>query len=164
MQTRYAGAYMRLLLLTIFGGALSAFALQPAAQPSLGSVVLEAQGVGAQVYTCSDSKWTLKAPDARLLDASGHVIGRHFAGPTWQLSDGSTVKGSLLSSTPSPDGASVPWLLLKAVAGSGTGKFAAVAFIRRTETRGGKAPDEVCTNGDEKRVNYSAKYTFYAAP
>jgi FtsP/CotA-like multicopper oxidase with cupredoxin domain len=161
---------MRLLPLILLGstlslgGAMSAFAQQPAAEPPVGNVVLQAQGEGAQVYACADAKWTLKAPDARLLDSSGNVIGKHFAGPTWQLTDGSTVKASLVSSTPSPDAASVAWLLLKAVPGSGSGTLATVAFIRRSETRGGKAPDEACTNGDEKRVNYSAKYTFYAAP
>ena len=84
---------MRLLPLILFGstmslgGAMSAFAQQPAAEPPVGNVVLQAQGEGAQVYACTNAKWTLKAPDARLLDSSGDVIGKHFAGPTWQRSE-----------------------------------------------------------------------------
>lgn len=132
--------------------------------PAMGKTVLEAQGKGVQIYSCVDEKWLLKAPDAKLLDASGKVIGRHFAGPTWQLEDGSVVKGALISSKPAPDGASAPWLELKAVPASGSGKFAEVAFIRRTETQGGAAPARTCHAGETERVPYTAKYSFYTAP
>ena len=56
--------------------------------PTGAKLLLEAKGDGAQVYTCTDAHWVLKAPDAKLLDAQGQVIGTHFAGPTWRLSDG----------------------------------------------------------------------------
>ncbi len=124
-------------------------------------LVLEAKGEGAQVYTCTDSQWKLKAPDAKLLDANGQVIGMHFAGPTWRLNDGSEVKGKLIASQPAPDGKSIPWLLVGAVPG-GSGKFAVVSYIRRTETSGGAAPKEACTSG-ELPVQYAAKYSFYAS-
>jgi acetyl esterase/lipase len=45
------------------------------------AVLLTAAGDGSQVYTCTDGHWTLKAPDARLLDEHGQLIGTHFAGP-----------------------------------------------------------------------------------
>ncbi len=125
-------------------------------------LLLEARGEGAQVYTCTNSQWILKAPDAKLLDAGGQVIGTHFAGPTWRLSEGSEVKGKLIASQPAPDGKSIAWLLVGAVPGSESGKFAAVAYIRRTETKGGAAPKEACTSG-ELRVAYAAKYSFYAS-
>jgi hypothetical protein len=125
-------------------------------------LVLEAKGDGAQIYTCSNSRWVFKAPDAKLLDASGQVIGTHFAGPTWRLNDGSEVKGKTISSQPAPDGKSVPWLLLGAVPDSGSGKFASVSYIQRTETNGGAAPNEPCTTG-ELPVPYAAKYSFYAS-
>jgi len=124
--------------------------------------LLEATGDGAQVYTCTDAHWVLKAPDAKLLDAQGNIIGTHFAGPTWRLNDGSEVKGKLIASQPAPDGKSIPWLLVVAVPASQTGKFASVAYIRRTETSGGAAPKEACTSG-ELPVPYTAKYSFYAA-
>ena len=125
-------------------------------------LMLSAKGEGMQIYVCTDGHWTLKAPDAKLLDADGHQIGTHFAGPTWKLSDGSEVKGKVIASQPSPDSASVAWLLLQAVPQTGTGKFAEAAYIRRTETHGGAAPKEACT-GDTLSVPYSATYTFYAA-
>jgi hypothetical protein len=158
---------MRILLL--FAVALGSIALLPA-QPAPGSIeappgarlLLEAKGDGAQVYACTDGHWVLKAPDAKLLDAQGREIGIHFAGPTWRLNDGSEVKGKLIASQPAPDGKSIPWLLVGAVPGSGSGRFAAVAYIRRTETTGGAAPGEACVSG-ELPVPYTAKYSFYAA-
>ena len=130
--------------------------------PAGARLLLEARGEGAQIYTCTNSQWVLKAPDAKLLDAKGQVIGTHFAGPTWRLSDGSAVKGKMIASQPSPDGKSIPWLLIGALPGSANGKLADVAYIRRTETSGGAAPKEACTSG-ELPVQYAAKYSFYAS-
>lgn len=129
--------------------------------PGTHELLLQAKGEGAQIYTCTDGKWTLKAPDAKLLDAQGTAIGTHFAGPTWKLNDGSEVKGKALASQPSPDADSVPWLLIQAVPNSGSGQFADVNYIRRTETHGGAAPKEACVSG-ETRVPYTATYSFYS--
>ena len=48
---------------------------------------------GQQIYTCDGSKWILRGPDAKLYDEAGRLVGSHFAGPTWQWSDGSRVTG-----------------------------------------------------------------------
>jgi acetyl esterase/lipase len=137
---------------------------QPAAmsvEPPVGvTLILAASGDGAQVYTCTEGHWTLKAPDAKLLDEHGQVIGTHFAGPTWRLNDGSEVKGKMIASRPASDGSSVPSLLLQAVPGSGTGKLASVTYIGRTDTHGGAADSKPCTSG-EQRVPYTANYSFY---
>ena len=138
--------------------------------PAGARVLLTASGEGAQVYTCSalagQSKWVLKGPDARLLDDAGTQIGTHFAGPTWKLNDGSQVVGELIASRPSPDQGSVAWLLLRAKSGSASGRFADVAFIRRTETHGGVADPAGCLttadSGKTAQVPYSATYTFYS--
>jgi hypothetical protein len=76
----------------------------------------------------------LKAPDAKLLNQEGSAIGRHFAGPTCQLNDGSWVKGRTVAKQVAPDKAAVPWLLLESV--GGTGRLAGVRFIQRTGTHG----------------------------
>src|SRR5579862_8402421 len=119
---------MRKLLVVAVVAACSAALAQQTAQsieaPPGARLLLEAQGKGVQVYTCTNSQWILKAPDAKLLDAGGQVIGTHFAGPTWRLNDGSVVKGKMIASQPAPDGKSIPWLLVGAVPGSGSGKFA----------------------------------------
>lgn len=165
MLVCYALQAMRALALFSALIAPIALAAQPTLPPSVdvppgATLLLEAKGDGVQIYSCKNSKWILKAPDAKLLDAQGNVIGTHFAGPTWHLSDGSEVKGQAIGSQPSPDAASVPWLLLRAVSGSGKGKLADVSYIRRSETHGGVAPEAACTTG-ETSVPYTATYSFY---
>jgi len=138
--------------------------------PEGARVVLQAKGDGVQIYTCTDTpggiQWTLKGPDAKLLDASGHVIGTHFAGPTWKLNDGGQVQGELIASKPAPEAGSVPWLLLRAKPGTATGSLAAIAFIRRTETHGGVAPGPGCQSAQDvsktMAIPYTASYAFYA--
>lgn len=133
-------------------------------------LLFDAKGEGVQIYTCTQAqdgpKWTLKAPDARLISAAGKVIGTHFAGPTWRLADGGQVQGELIASVPSPDPASVAWLLLRAKPGTATGSMDSVAFIRRTETHGGAAAKTGCQDPDDLgktiRVPYSATYSFFA--
>lgn len=129
--------------------------------PGTHELLLQAKGEGVQIYTCTDGKWTLKAPDAKLLDPQGTVIGTHFAGPTWKLNDGSEVKGKAIATQPSQEAGSVPWLLIQAVTDSGSGQFAGVNYIRRTETHGGASPKESCTTG-ESRQPYTATYSFYS--
>ncbi len=132
-------------------------------------VVLQATGDGVQIYTCTDTpggaKWVLKAPDAKLLDASGKTIGSHFAGPAWKLLDGSQVQGELVASRAAPGTGSVAWLLLRTKAGTAKGSLADIAFIRRTETHGGVAPESGCETSQDAgkivRVPYTATYTFY---
>jgi hypothetical protein len=154
------------ILFAVVAGSIASLSAQtgsPSIEAPPGARLLfEAKGDGAQVYACTNGHWVLKAPDAKLLDAQGQVIGTHFAGPTWRLNDGSAVKGKLIASQPAPDGTSIPWLLVGAVPGSASGKLATVAYIRRTETSGGAAPGEACTNG-ELPVPYTAKYSFYTA-
>jgi hypothetical protein len=128
--------------------------------PSGTALLFEAKGEGSQIYTCTDGHWTLKAPDAKLLDEHGQVIGTHFSGPTWRLEDGSEVKGKTIASRAAGDASSVPWLLVQAAPGSGSGKLTNALYIRRTETHGGAAATTACDGGEE-RVPYTAKYSFY---
>jgi hypothetical protein len=132
---------------------------------------LQAKGDGVQIYACAAAgtgfQWKLQGPDAKLLDAGGEQIGRHFAGPTWKLNDGSTVQGELVASQPAPEAGAVAWLLLRAKEGSATGKLANVTYIRRTDTHGGVADKAACMSaadaGKTARVSYTATYTFYSA-
>lgn len=167
---------MRILVVCLIAAVVSTLPL-PAPQtggsidpPAGAREVLQAKGDGVQIYVCTDTqaglKWVLKAPDAKLLDAFGKTIGRHFAGPTWRLVDGSQVQGELIASQAAPKANSVAWLLLKAKAGTASGRFAHVGFIRRTETSGGVAPASACKSprdtGKSIRIPYAAIYTFYA--
>lgn len=138
--------------------------------PASEHLLLHAVGQGDQVYVCKavggQYAWTLKAPDARLLNEANEVIGHHFAGPTWQASDGSAVVGRVSAAAASPDPDSIPWLLLSATAHSGNGLMTPVLSIQRLSTKGGKAPSAGCDaahSGAEMHAAYSADYYFYAA-
>ncbi len=166
---------MRVLVSSLIAAAVSVLTLhaQQTSEsidlPADASAVLQAKGDGVQIYACTDAPngptWLLKAPDAKLFDASGKEIGSHFAGPTWKLIDGSQVQGELIVSKPAPEANSVAWLLLRAKAGTATGSLANVEFIRRTETHGGVAIKSDCQNlrdvGKTVEIHYTANYTFY---
>jgi hypothetical protein len=136
--------------------------------PAGEEVVLVAHATGSQVYTCmagADGKfaWTLKAPDAILHDKMGAVIGSHFAGPTWKLDDGSSVKGKAAAHADQPD--SIPWLLVNVVDHGGAGALARVTTIQRINTKDGKAPATGCDaehQNQETKSAYTADYYFYA--
>jgi hypothetical protein len=146
-------------------------AIQP---PSGQSLQLRTHAVGAQVYVCRAVQedparydWVLKAPDAQLSDRSGKPIIKHFEGPTWQASDGSSVVGELVAKDAGPDPLAIPWLLLKAKSNSGAGMLGRTQSIQRIDTVGGKAPAGGCNAtlaGSEVRVHYTANYLFYGPP
>jgi hypothetical protein len=137
--------------------------------PANEQLLLQVHGKGDQVYICNSDaaqfNWTLKAPDAQLLGEKGKSFGRHFAGPSWEANDGSRVVGKAVASSPSPDGNSIPWLLVTVVGHEGSGVLSRVTTIQRLTTSGGKAPISGCDAShlkQEVRVSYSADYRFYA--
>jgi len=129
--------------------------------PPHSRLLLRAVGSGDQIYGCVNGNWALKAPDAKFLNQEGSVIGRHFAGPTWQLNDGSQITGKVVAKQVAPDATAVPWLLLDSV--GGTGRLGPVRFIQRTGTHGGNASDGSCSQSAMRRVPYTATYSFYEA-
>ncbi len=140
-------------------------ALTPAADQTLSHAYL---GVGVQIYTCTASgggaAWVFTAPEANLYDEHGHLAGTHFAGPTWEANDGSTVVGVKVASAASPDPTAIPWLLLTAASHAGQGRFTDITTVQRLDTVGGVAPASGCdttTIGSVARVPYSAHYFLY---
>ena len=141
------------------------------AGPAVAAGVLEMRAAGVQVYRCADADgrfaWRLVGPEAQLDSADGKVVVRHFAGPSWQAADGSTVVGEVVASGVAglADAAgSVPWLVLRAASHSGTGLLDAVAYVVRSDTAGGAAPAAGCDPAHgavEVRVPYTATYTFF---
>jgi hypothetical protein len=165
-------------LVNLAGGVMDAFfaaaawaqqvpaALQVRANEQL---VVQVHAAGDQIYSCkvvgAQPEWTLKAPDAELFDKDGKAFGKHFAGPSWEASDGSRVVGKAAANVPSPDAESIPWLLVTVVSHAGDGVLAKVSSIQRINTKGGKAPASGCDAahaGREVRVPYSADYRFFA--
>jgi hypothetical protein len=140
--------------------------LQP---PANEQFLLQVHAKGDQVYSCKADggqfAWTLKAPDAQLFDKDGKPFGKHFAGPSWEASDGSRVTGKAVANAPSPDADSIPWLLATVVSQNGEGKLTRVTSIQRINTKGGKAPASGCDAahaGQEERAPYTADYVFFA--
>jgi hypothetical protein len=141
-------------------------ALQTAADEQL---VVRVHAKGDQIYSCkvdgAQAGWTLKAPEAQLFDKDGKAFGKHFAGPSWEASDGSRVVGKAAANVASPDADSIPWLLVKVVSHAGEGVLARVTSIQRINTKSGKAPASGCDAGhagQEVRAAYSADYLFFA--
>jgi hypothetical protein len=140
--------------------------LQPPANEQL---LLQVHAKGDQIYSCKADggqfAWTLKAPDAQLFDKDGRPFGKHFAGPSWEASDGSRVTGKAVANSPSPDADSIPWLLVTVVSRNEDGKLMRVTSIQRVNTKGGKAPASGCDiahAGQEVRAPYTADYLFFA--
>jgi hypothetical protein len=140
--------------------------------PPAGSVLLFELGArGVQVYTCeadSDAAfaffWTFQGPEAELLNGRGEVVGSHFAGPTWQVLDGSTVVGTVLERADAPEADAIPWLLLEATERGSYGVYSLISHVQRLATVGGVAPVEGCDEdhvGEEVRVPYEATYAFF---
>ncbi|MBV9203732.1 MAG: DUF3455 domain-containing protein [Alphaproteobacteria bacterium] len=152
-------------------GGLTAGADQAAVAPPQGSTpLLELVADGVQIYTCETKEggftWSFKAPEANLFDIQGRQVGAHFAGPTWKLEDGSEAVGEVVAKADAPEPQAIQWLLLRAKSHQGSGALSAVAYIRRTETKGGVAPSTGCDAGhlsQQARVRYSAVYQFFSA-
>ena len=155
---------------TLLAAAGTALPLSVAAQqvpqiiqvPAGERLLLQVHAKGEQVYACKGDggqfTWTLKAPDAQL-------FGKHFAGPSWEASDGSRVTGKAVANAPSPDSDSIPWLLVNIISHDGKGVLSSATTIQRINTKGGKAPATGCDAshvGQEVRVPYSADYLVYA--
>jgi hypothetical protein len=140
-------------------------ALRPAADQKL---TFSFTGEGVQIYVCTATAtgyaWSFKAPSAVLLSEGGGVEGWHYAGPTWEAEDGSTIVGKKVAAA-SPDPAAIPWLLLTAAAHGGPdGRFTRVTTVQRLNTSGGLAPATGCDAthvGDEADVPYTAGYFLY---
>jgi hypothetical protein len=121
---------------------------------------------GVQIYACNGTAWTFVAPRANLFDDHGRFRISHFAGPTWQHLDGSSVVGELVN--PAPVEGAIPWLLLSAKStsrGAFGNRLAKTTYIQRINTRGGLAPAaETCnaaTAGTQAEVPYTADYFFW---
>jgi hypothetical protein len=167
----------QLAAVVLCGGCASAVPIAPPEVPASlrppanQTVFVEALATGVQIYECvskpdrpSVFEWTFRAPEAVLVDRAGRAVGKHYAGPTWESTDGSTVVGEIKSRDPGPDGNAIPWLLLTVKSTTGTGLFSQTQSVQRVQTVGGIAPAQSCASanaGQLARVPYTATYYFY---
>src|SRR5258708_29418679 len=106
------------------------------------TIVLSVHAEGAQVYECkagSDGKpgWAFREPIATLL-LDGKTVGRHYAGPTWEHSDGSAVVCKAVGTVPGATPNDIPWLTLEMISRRASAVLSAVTTVQRINTKGGK--------------------------
>jgi hypothetical protein len=156
------------LLAAVVIGEPAAGAPAPPAAPAAFAVggrtpVLVVHAEGAQLYECKPAAgglaWTFREPMAALIK-DGKTIGRHYAGPTWELDDGGAVRGKVAASAPGETAADIPLLKLNVVAHRGAGALQDATLVLRLNTHGGGLTGP-CPIADELRVApYSADYVF----
>jgi Protein of unknown function (DUF3455) len=133
--------------------------------------VLRLPAIGVQIYECKavDGKlpaWVFVAPEADLFDEAGARVGKHYAGPTWEMNDGSKIVGTVKERANSTVPGAIPWLLLTAKSTGTAGKLEKISSLQRANTVGGVAPTGGCSAADigkQARVYYKADYVYYAA-
>jgi hypothetical protein len=128
------------------------------------TIVLTVHAEGAQVYECkagTDGKpsWAFREPIATLL-ADGKTVGRHYAGPNWEHSDGSAVVGKAAGSVPGATPNDIPWLKLDVISRRGSGVLTSVTTVQRINTQGGKLEGACDKAGTYRSAPYSADYVF----
>jgi hypothetical protein len=152
-----------LSLLTLSAGAQAQQLPATIAAPGE-KVVATLHAEGAQVYECkggSDGKlaWTFREPIATLL-SDGKTVGRHYAGPNWELADGSAVTGKAAGNAPGATPKDIPWLKLEVVASRGSGALSGVTTVQRINTVGGRYDGACEKAGTFFSAPYSADYVF----
>ena len=157
-----------LALLLLSGSLASASAAETPLPDAIAApgetIVLSTHAEGAQVYDCkagADGKlaWAFREPIATLL-VDGKTVGRHYAGPNWEHSDGSAVVGKAAGNAPGATPNDIPWLKLDVVSRRGSGILSGVTTVQRINTSGGKLDGACDKAGAYRSVPYSADYVF----
>ena len=128
------------------------------------TAILTLHAEGAQVYECKASAdgalaWVFREPIATLF-SDGKTVGRHYAGPTWEYTDGSAVVGQVLGTAPGQVAMDIPWLKLGVTSRRGSGVLGPATTVQRINTMGGKLNGACYKPGTYESVPYSADYVF----
>jgi hypothetical protein len=127
--------------------------------------IVHAEGV--QVYECTSDEagmlgWRFREPIATLLE-DGTTAGRHYAGPSWEFTDGSAVSAVVVAKASGAGERDIPLLKLKVTSRRGSSPLAATTTIQRLNTRGGMAEGSCETAGAYLSVPYAADYAFFGS-
>jgi hypothetical protein len=128
------------------------------------TIILAVRAQGAQIYECKagpDGKlaFAFREPIATLL-LGNQTVGRHYAGPTWEHTDGSAVVGKVNGTSPGATPNDIPWLRLEVVSHRGSGTLANVTTVQRMNTSGGQLEGSCDKPGILRSIPYSADYVF----
>jgi hypothetical protein len=157
-------AALALLLASSLAAARAEMPLPDAIAAPGETIVLTAHAEGAQIYDCkagADGKlaFAFREPIATLL-VDGKTVGRHYAGPNWEASDGSAVVGKVAGSAPGATANDIPWLKLPVISQRGSGTLTGITTVQRINTSGGKLDGPCEKAGSYRSVPYSADYVF----
>ena len=130
------------------------------------TLVVTTQAAGAQVYECKVDaagklSWQFREPIATLV-VSGKTVGRHYAGPLWEMADGSAIKAKAVANAPGASADDIPLLKLEVAASQGKGELSGITTIQRLNTKGGKASGACGSAGTFLSVPYTADYAFFS--
>jgi Protein of unknown function (DUF3455) len=128
------------------------------------TVAFQVHAEGAQIYECKADTggklaWAFREPIASLM-REGKTVGRHYAGPTWELADGSAIVGKVVGRAPAGAPDDIPWLKLEVTEHRGKGELAGVTAVQRIETQGGALEGPCETAGEFQTEPYAAEYVF----
>jgi len=145
-------------------GAVLADECRDAIAAPTGTSPLQVHVLGAQIYDCRiDSgghlAWTLREPVASLM-SGGKTVGRHSAGPTWEMADGSLVVGKVVAKAPGLSAADIPWLKLAVSERKGDGSLKDVTTVQRIATEGGTKEGPCSVEGASAAQPPAADYIF----
>jgi hypothetical protein len=130
-----------------------------------GTHIVTMRAEGAQIYECKmgaagNLVWQSREPIATLL-WDGATVGRHYAGPSWELQDGSLVTAKVAERFPGATDRDIPLLKLDVTSHRGSGQLADVTTILRFNTLGGLATGPCPSAGKLISVPYAADYGFF---
>ena len=145
-------------------GEASAQALPDAIAAPGEKTVMTVYAEGAQVYECKPDTagkltWSFREPIATLL-VDGKTVGRHYAGPHWELADGSIIQGKVAGRAPGASPADIPLLKLDVASRKGQGQLSDVTTIQRINTKGGQLEGACDKAGSYRSVAYATDYVF----
>jgi hypothetical protein len=141
----------------------------PVTAPLAPVILFTLHAEGAQIYECRSAgdgrlAWQFREPVATLLEG-GRTVGRHYAGPSWEMADGSgKVTARVASRLPGAGADDIPWLRLEVMDRSGMsgGRLSTASTILRVNTTGGMADGRCTEAGALRSVAYAADYVFLA--
>ena len=100
------------------------------------------------------TKALAQVPDAR-------TVGRHYAGPSWELTDSSFVNAKIAGRVPGSTAKDIPLLKLEVTSQRGARELTGASTIQRINTKGGVAEGACEQAGSFLAVLYSADYVFF---
>jgi len=127
------------------------------------TVGLQVHAEGAQIYECKAdasgrTAWQFREPIASLF-RDGKTVGRHYAGPTWEIGY-SVVVGKVSGRSPGTTGKDIPWLKLGVSQPVDEGRLIDVTTVQRINTVGGVLEGDCEKSGDLHSEPYAADYVF----